>query len=228
MSLSFSLIIPVFREAAIINRTIENIRKIKKSADFEIIVVDGDPDGNTIREIKDKDVNGLLSVKGRGNQLNAGAARAKGNILIFLHVDTRLPSNALEHIANAFKDNTCIGGAFDLGIDSGRKAMRIIEKMASWRSRLTRIPYGDQAIFIRADYYKTLGGFSNIPILEDVDLMRRIKQNKGKIKILHERVLTSSRRWDTEGIIFCTLRNWLLILLFLMGVKPATLKRFYK
>lgn len=228
MSLSFSFIIPVFREAAIINRTIEHIRNIKKNADVEIIIVDGDPDGNTIRGIKDKNVKKLLSVKGRGIQLNSGALRARGNVLIFLHADTRLPLNALERIASTLKDDTCIGGAFDLGIDSNRRAIRMIEKMASWRSRLTRIPYGDQAIFMRAGYYRALGGFSNIPIMEDVDLMRRVKQNKGKIKILPERVLTSSRRWDNEGIVFCTLRNWLLVWLFLLGVKPATLKRFYK
>ncbi len=228
MPLTFSFIIPVFQEAAIINQTIEHITNIRKSADIEIIVVDGHPDRDTIREIKNDDIKKLSSGKGRGVQLNSGAVQAKGNVLIFLHADTRLPSTALERITSILKDGACIGGAFDLRIDSDRRAVRVIEKMASWRSRLTRIPYGDQAIFLRADYYKALGGFRNIPIMEDVDLMRRIKRNKGKIKILPERVLTSSRRWDTEGIIFCTLRNWLLVLLFFMGVKPATLKRFYK
>lgn len=228
MPLTFSFIIPVFRETEIINQTIDYLRNIGKSADIEIIVVDGHPDGETIRKIRDGEVKKLLSVKGRGAQLNTGAADAKGEILVFIHADTRLPVTALEQIASVLQDTSFIGGAFDLGIDSDRWALRVIEKMASWRSRLTRIPYGDQAIFMRADYYRALKGFRNIPIMEDVDLMRRIRKNKGKIKILSDRVLTSPRRWETEGIIFCTLRNWFLIALFLMGVKPAALTRFYK
>jgi hypothetical protein len=126
------------------------------------------------------------------------------------------------------KDRAIVGGAFDLGIDSKRFAFRVIEKMASWRSRLTRIPYGDQAIFIRADYFRQLGGFRNIPIMEDVELMQRIKQKKGEIKIISKRVLTSPRRWEKEGIVFCTLRNWFLISLYFMGVRPETLARLYK
>jgi rSAM/selenodomain-associated transferase 2 len=228
MTSKFSFIIPVFREEAVINQTIDVIRSLEKSTKAEIIVVDGHPAGDTLREIKDDAVKKLLATKGRGNQLNSGAACASGDILIFLHADTRLPVAALERIASALHDGNCIGGAFDLGIDSDRFAFRVIEKAASWRSRRTRIPYGDQAVFIRADYFRKLGGYRNIPIMEDVDLMQRIKRNKGKIIILSDRVLTSPRRWQSEGIIFCTLRNWLLISLFLLGVKPAVLRRFYK
>jgi hypothetical protein len=148
--------------------------------------------------------------------------------LIFLHADTRLPVSALQRISAELEDERCIGGAFDLGIAADSFAFRIIEKVASWRSRLTRIPYGDQAIFIRADYFRQLGGFRNIPIMEDVDLMQRIKLREGKIKIIGDKVSTSPRRWEKEGLIFCTLRNWLLLSLFLFGVKPERLARFYK
>jgi rSAM/selenodomain-associated transferase 2 len=160
--------------------------------------------------------------------MNCGTAEAEGNVLIFLHADTRLPESALKNIGVILEDKNIVGGAFDLGIDSERFAFRVIEKMASWRSRLTRIPYGDQAIFIRADYFRLIRGFQDIPIMEDVELMQRIKQRAGKIKIIPQRVLTSPRRWETEGVVFCTLRNWFLISLFLLGVKPATLARFYK
>jgi rSAM/selenodomain-associated transferase 2 len=228
MACTFSLIIPVFRENTIINSTIDRLGNLEKSDSLEIIVVDGHPDGSTVKEIKNDKVIKIVSPKGRGNQLNFGAARAAGGILIFLHADTRLPASALGKISVVLEDNTCVGGAFDLGIDSNRFAFRVIEKMASWRSRLTRIPYGDQAIFIRADYFRDLGEYRNIPIMEDVDLMLRIKQRNGKIKIISDRVLTSARRWEVEGIVCCTLRNWFLITLFLLGVKPANLARFYK
>lgn len=126
------------------------------------------------------------------------------------------------------KNIACIGGAFDLGIESDRFAFRIIEIMGSLRSRLTRLPYGDQAIFIRADFFRKIGGFKEIPLMEDVELMQRIKNNEAQIIILKDRVLTSPRRWEKEGIIFCTLRNWLLAILFSLGIKPEILARFYK
>jgi GT2 family glycosyltransferase len=97
----------------------------------------------------------------------------------------------------------------------------------SWRSRLTRIPYGDQAIFIRRDYFRSMGGFQDIPIMEDADLRRRIKKKGGKIHILRDRVKISARRWEKEGILYGTLRNWLLVSLFYAGVKPERLARFY-
>jgi rSAM/selenodomain-associated transferase 2 len=228
MKHKFSFIIPVYREKPIINQTIQNIRDMKDSSAAEIIVVDGDSGQETVKEIKFSDVKKIASDKGRGNQLNCGANEAAGDILIFLHADTRLPGDALNLITAALSDQSCVAGAFDLGIDSWRPTFRLIEKMASWRSRLTRIPYGDQVIFIRADYFKFLGGFQSIPIMEDVELMRRIKRNNDPITILRRQVLTSPRRWETEGIIFCTLRNWLLITLYLLGVKPETLASFYK
>jgi rSAM/selenodomain-associated transferase 2 len=160
--------------------------------------------------------------------MNCGAAKSSGEILIFLHADTHLPMNSLHRIATAMENKTFVGGAFDLGIDSERFAFRIIEKMASLRSRLTRIPYGDQTIFIRRDYFQSLGGFKDIPIMEDVELMRRIKRRQGKINILKDKVKTSPRRWETEGIVFCTLRNWFLITLYLLGAKPETLAKLYK
>jgi len=228
MQLRYSIIIPVYREAEIINFTIDHLMRLQKFADLEIIIADGDPQGSTLKQISNTNVKKIFCGKGRAQQMNCGAAEAEGDILIFLHADTRLPENALKNIAGISEDKAFVGGAFDLRIDSKRFAFRVIEKMASWRSRLTRIPYGDQAIFIRAEYFQQVGGFRNIPIMEDVELMQRIKQKKGKIKIIPERVLTSSRRWEKEGVVFCTLRNWLLISLFFLGVQPERLARFYK
>ena len=228
MQLRYSFIIPVYRETEIINSTIDYLICLQKFAGAEVIVADGDPQGSTLKQISNTGVKKILCPKGRARQMNCGAAKASGDILIFLHADTRLPENALKKIDTILEDKAIVGGAFDLGIDSDRFAFRIIEKMASWRSRLTRIPYGDQAIFIRRDYFLALSGFKDIPLMEDVELMQRVKCNQGKIFILKEKVKTSPRRWESEGIIYCTLRNWLLITLYLSGVKPEKLVRLYR
>jgi rSAM/selenodomain-associated transferase 2/rSAM/selenodomain-associated transferase 1 len=227
MSCQFSIIIPVLNESGVINDMIEHVRSIPGSNNGEIIVVDGNPRGNTIGAIKNNTVMKLISKQGRGDQMNAGADVAQGNILIFLHADTRLPRDAFEHILSVMNNDSYIGGAFDLGIDSDRFIFRLIEQAASLRSRITRIPYGDQVIFVRKNYFKDLGGYEGIPIMEDVDLMKRVKKRKGRICIISDRVLTSSRRWEEEGIIYGTLRNWSLMTLYFCGVSPVRLAKFY-
>ena len=224
---TLSFIIPVWKEASIINHTIEHVEERAKDRPVEIIVVDGDHEGSTVDVIRSGRVMPVISQKGRGLQLNAGALHASGSILVFLHADTRLPADAVSLMFSVMNSDRNVAGAFDLRIDSDRIIFRIIDRMASFRSRLTRIPYGDQAIFIRRDYFHRLGGFRNIPIMEDVELMRRIKRRKDKIHILKQQVVTSPRRWQQEGIIRCTARNWLLISLYLLGVNPEKLIHFY-
>ncbi len=170
----------------------------------------------------------VRSPRGRGRQMNEGAGYATGDILLFLHADTELPLNALSLIGNAMQDGHYAGGAFDLAIKSPHPLFRMIEFSASLRSRITRIPFGDQAIFIRKDYFDTIGGYQDIPIMEDVEIMKRIRKKGDRIIIFRDRVATSSRRWDSEGIVRCTLRNWLLQALYPLGVSPHTLARFYK
>lgn len=223
-----SVIIPAYREQANINRTIATVRCQRGGDAAEIIVVDGEPGGGTLAVVRDNDVRKLHAEKGRGVQLNRGAAVAAGEVLLFLHADTLLPPAAFERIAEAMRNEGCVGGAFDLGIASPRAAFRVIERVASLRSRLTRIPYGDQAIFIRATSLRTLGGFKEIPIMEEVDLMRRVKRKGWKITLFREPVITSARRWEEEGLLFATLRNWLLVTLYLCGVAPERLDRFYR
>jgi rSAM/selenodomain-associated transferase 2 len=224
----FSIIIPVINEEGVINSTIEHLETLPASASMEIIVVDGDRSGKTIGVIRDKNVQTAAGEKGRGNQMNSGAAMAQGDIVIFLHADTRLPTNAFALMEAALSDPTCPGGAFDLNIASGRPIYRLIAKIASYRSRLTRIPYGDQAFFFRRAHFLAIGGFANIPLMEDVEIMRRIKKRGERIAIINRSVTTSPRRWEKEGILLCTLRNWLLIALYFSGVSPERLSRFYK
>ncbi|MHB8770730.1 MAG: TIGR04283 family arsenosugar biosynthesis glycosyltransferase [Syntrophales bacterium] len=228
MGVTFSIIIPVLGEAAGIGETIAHVRSLDCGREAEIVVADGDPAGETLRAIPPGLVRKVLCAPGRGTQLNRGAAAASGEVLVFLHADTRLPRTALTLIEETLRDKTLAGGAFDLAIASPAKAFRLIERVASLRTRLTRIPYGDQAIFLRRERFLSLGGFSEIPLMEDVDLMRRLKRAGGRIAILPARVSTSARRWEREGVLFTTLRNWVLVALFFLGADPRRLARWYR
>ncbi len=159
--------------------------------------------------------------------MNLGAKEASGEIFLFLHADTFLPENAPNLIKAAIDDQQAVAGAFDLGIRSPKLIFRLIEKMVYIRSRITRIPYGDQGIFIKKSFFEKIGGFHPLPLMEDVNLMRRVKKAGGKIAFIHNKVSTSPRRWEKEGIISCTLRNWILILLYLTGVPAEKLSKFY-
>jgi len=160
--------------------------------------------------------------------MNAGAFAAKGNILIFLHADTELPLSVLRRMNEFISRNQYVGGAFDLGIKSDKRIYRAIAFLGSLRSRLNRIPYGDQAIFVRRDYFNKIGGYKDVPLMEDVEFMRRIKRSGKKILISHDRVMTSARRWEEEGLTYCILRNWTLQILYFLGVSPHKLIKFYK
>jgi hypothetical protein len=126
------------------------------------------------------------------------------------------------------QDERYVAGAFDLGIKSERFVFRIIESVASLRSRITDIPFGDQAIFIRKDYFEKIGGCKDIPIMEDMEIMGRIKRLGDRITIIKQRVMTSPRRWEKESVIGCTLRNWLLQMLYVLHVSPDKLSKLYR
>ena len=224
---TFSIIIPVLHESHNINPLIHSIYGQHAHEHCEIIVVDGSPEGDTINVIDTKQVISLVSETGRAQQMNAGAKVARGEILIFLHADTRLPDNALRAVKTALVSQHYVGGAFDLGIGSDRFVFKVIAAVASYRSRLTKIPYGDQALFLRKGYFEKIGGYRELPVMEDVELMHRIKKRGDKICILTDKVCTAPRRWEEEGILYCTVRNWIIILLYFLGVSPYTLKHYY-
>ncbi|MBN1548746.1 MAG: TIGR04283 family arsenosugar biosynthesis glycosyltransferase [Syntrophaceae bacterium] len=222
-----SIIIPVYREENGINETISRVRALPEGKVIEIIVVDGHAEGTTLSVLDDAAVVRVSSPKGRGRQMNAGAEKASGAILLFLHADTNLPPGGLGRIVSVMQAPDCVGGAFALRIDSRKIFFRFIEWLANLRARLTRVPYGDQAIFVRRDYFQAIGGYRDIPILEDVDLMRRIRRQCGRIVLISESVLTSPRRWEKKGLFRTTLRNRLIMGLYLLGAKPERLARLY-
>jgi hypothetical protein len=127
----------------------------------------------------------------------------------------------------ALSDGRFIGGAFDLGIRNGRRIFQIIGRCASWKHRLTRVPYGDQAIFMLRNYFEEMGGYPEIPLMEDVELMKRVKRRGGRIIILPQTVMTSSRKWEKDGVAYTIARNWVIQTLYLLGVPAERLVKYY-
>ncbi len=223
----FSIIVPVLREAERINLFLEKLFCLKSCKPYEIIVIDGDPACSTINAITSNHTIKIASLTGRGRQMNAGSAIAKGEILIFLHADTQLPPNALKYIEELLQQEEYVGGAFDLDIESNHWFIKVVAAVARFRSRFTRVPYGDQAIFIRRDYFYQIGCFKEIPLMEDVELMRRIKKRGDRICILDRRIKTSDRRWRKDGMVYTTFLDILLPILFKCGVSAEKLAKYY-
>jgi len=227
-SLTFSIIVPVLHEAGTIDSFLASLRRIHEYGSCEVIVVDGSLDQETILQISDESVLRLATQAGRGHQMNTGARHAQGSILLFLHADTRLPADALPQIRKAFGDQRFSAGAFRLTIDSNNPGLRLVAQLTTMRSQLTRLPFGDQAIFIRRTVFEQLGGYREIPLMEDLDLMHRLRFTHHRIIILPAAVQTSSRRWRRDGILLGTLRNWILRSLYYLGVPLNLLKLWYQ
>ncbi len=225
-AVTISIVIPVLHEASL-NRLIEHVRGLPAGRSPEIIIVDGDPSGSTIRTIRQGGVIASVSAAGRAPQMNRGASLASGDVLLFLHADTFLPRNAFALISACLEDGRLAGGAFGLGVASDRMIFRITEKYVALRTRITRVPFGDQAIFLRRAYFERIGGYRNIPLMEDVELMSRVKKRGDSICIIPEKVMTSARRWEKDGVVRGTLRNWTLQALYCAGVAPERLAKYY-
>jgi rSAM/selenodomain-associated transferase 2 len=220
-----SIVIPVFNEASI-NKTLKEIRK-QTFTDYEIIVVDGKKNGNTIKEITNTNCTKLISKPGRAIQMNIGAQKAVGDILLFLHADSSLPKNGLLMIDQIINSGINVG-AFDIFFDSKNYFLReIISRTSSFRGRITRFPYGDQGQFFRKELFFEIGGYKDIPIMEDIEIMQRLKQMKERIFIIPHKMKTSTRRWEEEGILFVMLRNPILSALYFLGVPAEKLSIFY-
>ncbi|HET7439092.1 MAG TPA: TIGR04283 family arsenosugar biosynthesis glycosyltransferase [Nitrospira sp.] len=230
--MTITVIIPTLNEASTIATTIRHTAQLGFD---EIVVVDGESSDQT-RTIVDSlesgtqpslDMVRLLTVApGRASQLNAGAKAARGDVLLFLHADTMLPNCAEQHIESALADPLVVGGRFDVQFDSLSILGRMIGTFMNVRSRLTRISTGDQAMFVRRHVFERLGGFSDIPIMEDIEFSIRLKRTGATIA-LHDRVTTSFRRWEQRGSVHTILLMWALRFLYWIGVSPHRLQRFY-
>jgi rSAM/selenodomain-associated transferase 2 len=193
---------------------------------YEAIVVDGRSEDRT-REVADKfEVKIIIAERGRARQMNRGAAEASGEAYLFLHADTRLPATAFADIAVALSDPRYVGGRFDVALDGRHWMLPLVARLISYRSRVSKVGTGDQALFVRREVFQRMGGFPDIPLMEDIAFCRTLKR-LGEVACLRARVVTSARRWETDGVWRTIFRMWTLKLLYLSGVSPMRLKQFY-
>ena len=219
-----SIIIPTLNEAGNIKET---IIPLQKSKEVEIVVVDGGSRDNTVELARSLGARVLLTDASKAVQMNAGAAESVGDVLLFLHADTRLPADFDAKVMAAVNQNGFCAGAFSLGIDAQVRGLRFIERVANWRSSFFLMPYGDQALFVSRDLFNKIGGFPDFPIMEDFELIRRLRR-KGKISILPESVRTSPRRYLNFGILKTWFLNQIIIAAYFMGIAPERLARWYR
>ena len=220
-----SIIIPTLNEAAQIEATLRGLTSLRERG-AEVIVVDGgsgDATADVARPLSSEVLQG--TARGRAAQMNAGAAHAKGDVLLFLHADTKMPDDADALIAQALQDRHW--GRFDVTLDGRHPLLRVVEVMMNWRSRLTGIATGDQAIFVRRATFDAVGGFPNQPLMEDIDLSAKLKR-VGKPACLRAQVTTSARRWEKHGIVTTIVKMWWLRAAYFLGAKAETIARWYR
>jgi rSAM/selenodomain-associated transferase 2 len=217
-----SVIIPVVNEEKYLPKTIFSACTI----DTEVIVVDGGSQDASVALAEEAGVRVISAPKGRAVQLNAGARSAKGQVFLFLHADTILPKDFVVHIFEALMDAKVSVGAFGFKTDYDKLAMRVIEKATNIRSRIFQLPYGDQGLFMSRDTFVSLGGFSEIPIAEDLFLVRNAA-TLGKVKTLKIPAITSGRSWRKGGIIRTTIANYLVAVGCFLRKSPHDLARLY-
>lgn len=224
--MQISIIVPVLNEAAVLADSLKKLRTVCGQK-HEIIVVDGGSEDETAVIAEPLANQFLVSTPGRAVQMNTGAEVAAGDILLFLHIDTVLPEEGIEAILNRVKPGEEAWGRFDVRLSGDKPFFRVIEFMMNWRSRLTGIATGDQAIFITRNLFQRIQGFSEIPLMEDVEICHRLKKDRPPI-CLSKCVTTSSRRWEMGGTFTTIWLMWRLRLAYWLGVDPASLARQYR
>lgn len=218
-----SVVIPTLNEAETVVRTLSLVRQ---TGECELIVVDGGSGDDTFALACSHADIVLGAARGRAQQMNAGAQAATGDVLLFLHADSVLPHQFTQRLQLVFADAAVVGGRFDVHLDAMGWQFRLIETLMNTRSRLSRISTGDQAIFVRRDVFQRLGGFPELELMEDIEFSRMLKR-VGKIACLHDRVTTSARRWQRDGVFRTIGLMWTLRLAYFLGVPPHQLKPFY-
>jgi rSAM/selenodomain-associated transferase 2 len=221
---AISIVIPVLNEAAGIVPVLERLQGFRRQ-DAEIIVVDGGSRDGTADSARPLADSVIASPRGRGRQMNAGAAQATGDILLFLHADTLLPASALSSVRAAVACGAC-WGRFDVHIAGAISGLAMVAFMMNWRSRLTGIATGDQAIFVTRTAFQRQGGFPAIPLMEDIAFSRALRKAAWPA-CLTDKVSTSGRRWEKQGLLRTILSMWWLRLRFFLGASPHVLAREY-
>ena len=218
-----SVIIPVLNEAKILDQSLSQL--IPQLKDHELIIVDGGSTDET--PLIAKRYGQVISAeRGRACQSNAGAAAARGEILLFLHADVWLDSGAVAAVETAISAGY-VGGAFTQRIEGDHSLYRLIECAANFRAKRLKIFYGDGGIFVRRPSFNRIGGFPDLPIMEEVGFSRKLRRH-GEVTLVEPRIHISPRRWQKNGILRTTLINWLITLLYLLRVSPTHLAKLYR
>jgi len=221
-------VIPVLRDTSQLSELLETLELEATLGSCEVVVVNGDEADDSIEQLRGRYpfVRWVISESGRGQQMNAGAAVANGRWLLFLHADVRLDQRWKTIFQEADARTTVVGGAFALSIASPYWAARVIEKGVSARVRWFRLPYGDQAFFVRRNVFDRLGGYAALPLMEDVNLIRRLGA-VGELWFPAVPVYVSARRWEKDGWWRRTVSNLCLAVLYFLGVSPRRLASWY-
>ncbi len=221
MALKLSVIIPTLNEAEHLEGAVEAV-----GDRAEVIVCDGGSSDRTCKIARRLGALLLKGPQGRGAQMDLGAEAATGDVLLFLHADTRLPAGWHDDVREALEDHKVVAGGFRLAIDAPGPWFRLVERVVELRFRLLGLLFGDQAIFVRKDVFHRVGGFERLPLMEDVDCVKRLKK-AGKVVLLEKSVITSSRRWLSDGLYANTMKNGLFLALYHAGIPPRVLYRWY-
>jgi rSAM/selenodomain-associated transferase 2 len=222
---SLSIVIPVLDEAANIVAALQALAPLRERG-AEVIVVDGGSHDETIALAIPLADRVIAIARGRATQMNAGATVAGGDVLLFLHADTRLPANADQLIVEGLARSYRAWGRFDVTIEGDHPLFPVIAASMNARSRLTGITTGDQAMFVTRESFNAVGGFPEIPVMEDITLARKLIRVSRPLS-LRARVTTSGRRWEQRGVFRTVFLMWRLRLAYFFGAKPDELARRY-
>jgi len=219
-----AVVIPTLNEEAALERNLPRLLALEENV--SVLVSDGGSEDRTAEVVERLGVALVSGSPGRGTQLNRGARAIDGDILLFLHADTTLPTGAFRSIRQAITDGA-VGGGFLIAFDAGGPLLRLGERMVNLRTRVTRVPLGDQAQFVARPAFERLAGYREWPILEDLDFARRLKR-EGRTALIHDRVTTSARRFTERGVLRTVATNWMIWTLYLFGVSPRRLAPLYR
>jgi len=224
-SMYFSIVVPVLNEEVVLEEQLVHLTGQCSDHHCELIIVDGGSDDSTVA-IGERFGRVLISRRGRATQMNAGAAAARGEVLIFLHADTRLPDDAFDVIERALTSPKVAGGAFRVCFNCHLWSYRLVAFITNMRSRTRTIFTGDQAYFVRATSFRAVGGYPDQPLMEDLEIILRLRKI-GKVVLLPQYVTTSARRHEKIGLLRSVLFMWYLRTLYKFGVSPVQLQRMY-
>lgn len=218
-----SVIIPTLNEEANIAAC---LAEVHRAPEVEVIVADGGSGDATVQAATRAGARVIAAPRGRARQMNAGAAASRGDILLFLHADTLLPPGWDQQARRMLARPGAVAGAFTFRLDHRPAGLRFIELTVAWRCRLAGMPYGDQGLFIRRRDFAAVGGYPDLPIMEDCELVRRLKK-WGRVMVSPAPAVTSARRWRRKGVVATTALNSLVVLAFYLGLPPSLLRRLY-